>query len=275
MQVGNRDQSDESADKKGGKNWLNPWRKAEAIPMAESQGIYLDDVLNDPDKVVDYISPIPFMKKDNMADKMEETESAENKTSEMNKRVPATEIDSDNGSDLMVPEVSKHVPDLAASLCGGLDTKNITPEKFEEKILTYQGLIDLLNKDTNLSSNPNLVIRANEKYMSWNTAAPILFSLLLYNQPLPETLLKTLTKEALDANLDISPEDMKKIQEAVKPSWFGWFSGPKAKYYSELQRTEASCQTEHIDKELFNDIENRFSTEEIRVEEVENQNVSQ
>ena len=102
-----------------------------------------------------------------------------------------------------------------------------------------------------------------------------LFSLLLYNKPLPETLLNNITKEALCANVDISSEEMRKIQEAVKPSWFGWFSGSKAKYYSELQRIEASCQTEHIDKELFDDTEISVSSEEIKVDEVEKQNVSE
>ena len=52
------------------------------------------------------------------------------------------QYDSDYGQDLLSPILSKHLPDLAASLCGGLSNREITLEKFEEHTLTYDEFIE-------------------------------------------------------------------------------------------------------------------------------------
>merc|ERR1719369_775855 len=65
----------------------------------------------------------------------------------------------------------KYYPDLAASLCGGLMDSSITPEKFESKLLTYTQLLEKLSSgDLSLIRDPNLVIRVQEKYLSWESA---------------------------------------------------------------------------------------------------------
>jgi len=95
-----------------------------------------------------------------------------------------------------------------------------------------------------------VVIRMNDKYTTWNNAAPILFSILLYKEPLPFELTSELTKDALSVNLSLEDEkDNTDARAKAKKStggggWFGtWFGSSESKTNSEV-KLEASVMGE-------------------------------
>merc|ERR1719244_2447347 len=100
--------------------------------------------------------------------------------------------------------VSRHIPDLAISMCGGLATdKPITPSQFLSGYITHSDFISRLREDKDLLNNPNLVVRINEKYTSWSAAAPLVLSLILYKELLDSELACDLTKDGLAVNLSL------------------------------------------------------------------------
>ena len=82
------------------------------------------------------------------------------------------------------------------------------------------------------------MIRVHEKYLSWEKAAPILLSILLYKQPLPS-----------DVNINLSPEDIekKKMDDRARKtsSWFGWWGkgNAEASIKGEAIKTEPQPDT--------------------------------
>jgi len=70
------------------------------------------------------------------------------------------------------------------------------------------------------------VIRVNEKYLSWDKAAPILFS-MLFKQPLPYDVVSELTKDCMDVNITAAKKEVSNIRincEEKTSSWLDWFS---------------------------------------------------
>jgi phosphatidate phosphatase LPIN len=99
--------------------------------------------------------------------------------------------------------LSHHVPDLAASLCGGVADGDISPEQFQLNILDYSEFLAKLSAGPNsLMKNPNLVIRVNGDYLTWEKAAPILFSVVFFKQPLPTEVVSELTKYSDNSVID-------------------------------------------------------------------------
>ena len=93
--------------------------------------------------------------------------------------------------------LSKHIPDLAASLCGGIsDISEISPEQFQLKILDFSEFLARIHAGS-LLGDPNLVFRINGKYINWEKAAPILFSVIFFQQSLPKELVSEITKGAV------------------------------------------------------------------------------
>ncbi|XP_023336375.1 phosphatidate phosphatase LPIN2 isoform X1 [Eurytemora carolleeae] len=126
--------------------------------------------------------------------------------------------------------LSRHFPDFSISLCGGLGSKGeISPEVFREKIVTLEDFTARLREDRNFLNHPDLTVRINEKYTTWNNAAPLLLSLILYKEPLPSDLVAEMLKEGLKVNLSLDAKEMevKKAdggRERKTSSWLNWFS---------------------------------------------------
>ena len=128
------------------------------------------------------------------------------------------------GGDDLPSLAAKHLPDLAASLCGGLDTRTVSLMSFEQHALTYDQFLERLKSATSLLDDPRLVIRLHEKYLTWAKAAPILLSIMLFRQPLPPDVVEEMIKDGLDVNVNLSAEEVKNVERASgKKSWFGWW----------------------------------------------------
>ena len=149
-------------------------------------------------------------------------------------------IDSGCEADLDSPTQKPYLPDhlssllpyLAGSLCGGLAGDAISPEQFAADLLTFPQFVQqLLAGPGHAVTHPNLVIRMHEKYLSWEQAAPILLSLLLFGQPLPDDTVREIVRDTLDVNINISSEELHTIikqedlfEAASKQSWLEWFA---------------------------------------------------
>ena len=239
------------------KSWFG-WSKSETSPKHED-GVYLDDIMANPDLLPKYLHPIkaeptdPLDITNSTVEQFKKEEHAVASTANNCEVLSEGEDDEESRNGLSLPMspsgakfdckseaandlpslISCHYPDLAASLCGGLSDSSITVNTFEKNLLTYEEFTENLRqgKEEGIMSNPNLVIRVHEKYLSWQKAAPILISILLYKQPLPSDIVAKLLKDGLDVNINISPEEIESQaddeQARKSSSWFGWWGKGK------------------------------------------------
>ncbi|XP_037602489.1 phosphatidate phosphatase LPIN1 isoform X1 [Sebastes umbrosus] len=102
-----------------------------------------------------------------------------------------------SGMDSGVDSLSDHVGDLphvAISLCGGLtDNTEITREQFQERAISYQQF----SESPSIIDDPNLVVRIGNKYYNWNTAAPVMLAMQVYQKPLPQASVENIMKEKM------------------------------------------------------------------------------
>lgn len=84
---------------------------------------------------------------------------------------------------------------VALSLCGGIENGVPSHEEFEKHRLLYT---DVCNNPA-LFSSPDLVVRINEKYLSWAVACPQVMTMLAFQKALPN--------DAGDASQKGQPED--------------------------------------------------------------------
>ena len=239
------------------KSWFwNSSNEKKDVKKEPPVGVYLDDILDNPDLQAKYLNPI--QPEPNASDPLDVT-GAQAPHVDLN-QVPVdagevlSEDDCESRTGLSLPMspqgakydsdceemrmastdlpslISRHLPDLAASMCGGLSDSSITPDQFEAHLLSYQEFLEKTSSGVGnggILTDPNLVIRVHEKYLSWEKAAPILLSILLYKQPLPSDVVDKIIKNGLDVNINISPEDIekKKMEEGARKttSWFGWW----------------------------------------------------
>jgi len=249
------------------RSWFGGWSNKSEVKQ-EPCGVYLDDIVANPDLQAIYLNPVktepvdpldisgpakPDMANQNAVDlsdvprgvdvpRDDDCESGNGPSLPMSPHsllgVPgAARYDSDCEAELarnsvtdLPTLISRHLPDLAASMCGGLGDASITPEQFEAHHLTYPQFLEKLTGGSSVVNDANLVIRVHEKYLSWEKAAPILLSVMLFKQPLPSEVVGEITKDGLDVNINISGEEAAKNKEENESSrktssWFGWFGG--------------------------------------------------
>ncbi|KAF6735885.1 Phosphatidate phosphatase LPIN1 [Oryzias melastigma] len=83
---------------------------------------------------------------------------------------------------------------VSISLCGGLtNSKEITKEQFDEKIISYQQFLE----NPSIIDDPNLVVRIGTKYYNWSTAAPLVLALQAFQKPLPKAAVEKIMKEKM------------------------------------------------------------------------------
>ncbi|XP_053192538.1 phosphatidate phosphatase LPIN1-like [Scomber japonicus] len=86
------------------------------------------------------------------------------------------------------------LPSIAISLCGGLtDNKEITKEKFQEKIILYQQFVE----NPSIIDDPNLVVKIGSKYYNWSSAAPLMLAMQAFQKPLPKAAVENIMKEKM------------------------------------------------------------------------------
>ncbi|XP_075900648.1 phosphatidate phosphatase LPIN1 isoform X2 [Nelusetta ayraudi] len=102
-----------------------------------------------------------------------------------------------SGGDSGVDSYCDHMsdfPSVTVSLCGGLsDNREITKERFHEKIITYQQF----SENPSVIDDPNLVVRIGSKYYNWSTAAPLMLAMQAFQKPLPKTAVENIMKEKM------------------------------------------------------------------------------
>ena len=191
--------SDDIKDKK--QSWFGSWSAAKSNANEETVGVYLEDIADNPDLLEEYLgskktekvdplekSPIKVAPK--LINQNIEQDKNENDM-DLETEKAAVRLDSGSESDPtyihydsdLSSILSHYLPDLAASLCGGLSDGQITPELFQLHILDYSQFLEMVRAGPgSLLADHNLVIRVHEKYLSWDKAAPILLSVLLFKQ---------------------------------------------------------------------------------------------
>uniref|UniRef100_A0A3Q1H3S5 phosphatidate phosphatase n=1 Tax=Acanthochromis polyacanthus TaxID=80966 RepID=A0A3Q1H3S5_9TELE len=99
----------------------------------------------------------------------------------------------DSGVDSLSDQMGD-LPHVAISLCGGLtDNKEITKEQFLERAVSYQQF----SENPSLIDDPNLVVKIGNKYYNWNTAAPVMLAMQVYQKPLPQASVENIMKEKM------------------------------------------------------------------------------
>jgi len=251
--------SDEKVEEFETRSWFGGWSNKSEV-RKELGGVYLDDIVDNPDLQAIYLKPI----KTEHMDSLDISDLASNIVENDIERgvdIPRDDdCESGNGPSLpMSPQsvagvprdgrfdldcdaelssqcetdlpslISRHLPDLAASLCGGLHDASITPEQFEAHLLTYPQFLDSLSPGgSSVVKDERLVIRVHDKYISWDKAAPILLSVMLFKQPLPGEAIREIIKEGLNVNMHVSGDGDPALENGSNrktSSWFGWFGG--------------------------------------------------
>ncbi|XP_072320840.1 phosphatidate phosphatase LPIN1-like isoform X2 [Eucyclogobius newberryi] len=99
----------------------------------------------------------------------------------------------DSGVDCL-PDHFGDQPHVAISLCGGLtDNKEITREQFLQRAVSYQQF----SENPSIIDDPNLVVKIGNKYYNWNTAAPVMLAMQVYQKPLPQASVENIMKERM------------------------------------------------------------------------------
>ncbi|XP_035508348.1 phosphatidate phosphatase LPIN1 isoform X2 [Morone saxatilis] len=99
----------------------------------------------------------------------------------------------DSGVDSLSDQIAT-LPHVAISLCGGLtDNREITREQFQERAISYQQF----SENPSIIDDPNLVVKIGNKYYNWNTAAPVMLAMQVYQKPLPQASVENIMKEKM------------------------------------------------------------------------------
>ncbi|CAN9506928.1 unnamed protein product [Ophioblennius macclurei] len=99
----------------------------------------------------------------------------------------------DSGIDSLSDQIND-LPHVAISLCGGLtDNREITREQFLERSVSYQQF----SENPSIIDDPNLVVKIGNKYYNWNTAAPVMLAMQVYQKPLPQASVENIMKEKM------------------------------------------------------------------------------
>ena len=293
----------EQTDSGGSKRSWFGWSKSEGSKKESvMEGVYLEDILDNPELQAKYLNPSQADPSDPLdvskphsvvdiphdheapieaADVLSEDDCESRTGLSLPMSPQGAKYDSDceelrHAATDLPSLISRHLPDLAASMCGGLADSSITPDQFEAHLLSYTEFLEKTSSSSGsggILTDPNLVIRVHEKYISWEKAAPILLSILLYKQPLPSDVVDKIIKDGLDVNINISPEDIEKKKRDDKArktsSWFGWWGGSNRNDSPVIKPEDIKTETE--DTEEITAEHESVANEQI-IPEVENLN---
>ena len=125
-------------------------------------------------------------------------------------------------------------PDVALSLCGNFADGQMDPpeELFLQSLVTYDDFVE----NPRLIENPDLLVRINHKYYTWQAACPIIMSWILYQRLLPPSTVDVIVQEygskrdRKDKTKNSGSEQQQTSAAAAtrSSSWFPWRRGQKA-----------------------------------------------
>ncbi|KAK5873776.1 hypothetical protein PBY51_018786 [Eleginops maclovinus] len=160
-------------------------RKEKRSQHLGADGIYLDDIT----ELEPEVAALYFPKSDGGSSSMRGDSELMMMGVRSANQSPQSEGSSGMGSSGMdsgVDSLSDHIGDLphvAISLCGGLtDNREITRDQFQERAISYKQF----SETPSIIDDPNLVVRIGNKYYNWNTAAPVMLAMQVYQKPLPQ-----------------------------------------------------------------------------------------
>ncbi|XP_067008392.2 phosphatidate phosphatase LPIN3 isoform X2 [Anabrus simplex] len=201
----------------------------------ESEGIYLSD-LNadelDPEVAALYF-PTSYRQQNQasqrgaeLVDRLQDEEDAESGNGTSLPQSPHSVEGAIGGpksldSDFEEPKHSvfekKSYGEISMSLCGGLTgVAGPNEDSFLQSLVTYNDLV----QDPKLIENPNLVVRLNGKYYNWRTVCPLVMSLVIFQKPLPQEVIDTLSNEYMPLKKTVVQK--KDVKYSGYSSWFSW-----------------------------------------------------
>uniref|UniRef100_A0AAX7UL01 phosphatidate phosphatase n=1 Tax=Astatotilapia calliptera TaxID=8154 RepID=A0AAX7UL01_ASTCA len=165
-------------------------RKEKRSQHLGADGIYLDDIT----ELEPEVAALYFPKTDGGSSSMKgDTEMMVGVRSANQSPQSVGSSGVDSGVDSLVDQVCD-LPHVAISLCGGLtDNREITKEQFMEKAVSYQQF----SENPSIIDDPNLVVKIGSKYYNWNTAAPVMLAMQVYQKPLPQASVENIMKDKM------------------------------------------------------------------------------
>ncbi|KAI4830875.1 hypothetical protein KUCAC02_002478 [Chaenocephalus aceratus] len=171
-------------------------RKEKRSQHLGADGIYLDDIT----ELQPEVAALYFPKSDGGSSSMRGDSELMMMGVRSANQSPHSEGSSGMGSSGMdsgVDSLSDHIGDLphvSISLCGGLtDNREITRDQFQERAISYKQF----SENPSLIDDPNLVVKIGNKYFNWNTAAPVMLAMQVYQKPLPQASVENIMKEKM------------------------------------------------------------------------------
>ncbi|XP_060552221.1 phosphatidate phosphatase LPIN3-like [Ruditapes philippinarum] len=174
----------------------------------EEEGIYLDDLnIKDMDEeTAKLYFPKRFSNTHFKA--IEKDEDVESGRGASLPQSPHSVEGAIGGPNVLVSEI-KSLGTYSLSLCGGLsEAEGVTLGKFMSMIVTF----DDLSANPAMLSNPDLVVKIEDNYYNWQTAAPIILSQVAFQKDLSEEVVKSLVSQHMP----------KKKEKKGSYSWFSW-----------------------------------------------------
>ncbi|CAF1062237.1 unnamed protein product, partial [Didymodactylos carnosus] len=128
------------------------------------------------------------------------------------------EDDRDSGKGYSIPQSPFHehetsciLGDAQLSLCGNLNNPlAITDDLFNKHLVPYQQFIT----NTDITNNPNLVVRINGKYYSWAVASVVMASASIYHEKLPQDIVDSLQEKHM------IPKQTKTRHSSERSGWW-------------------------------------------------------
>uniref|UniRef100_A0A673BW99 phosphatidate phosphatase n=1 Tax=Sphaeramia orbicularis TaxID=375764 RepID=A0A673BW99_9TELE len=166
-------------------------RKEKRSQHLGSDGVYLDDIT----ELEPEVAALYFPKSDGGGSSMKGDSDIMMMSVRSANQSPQSVGSSgvDSGVDSL-PDQFGDLPHVAISLCGGLtDNREITREHFLERAVSYQQF----SENPSIIDDPNLVVKIGNKYYNWNTAAPVMLAMQVYQKPLPQASVENIMKEKM------------------------------------------------------------------------------
>ncbi|XP_052892146.1 phosphatidate phosphatase LPIN3 [Anopheles moucheti] len=228
----------------------NNKKKRQSVP----DGIYLSelDKLNEPEIAQLYFPSFPKLKQHQQQDQRGSGGSGDDEDRESGNgtsipQSPTSMEDGPGGKDSDFDErehvasvdtksmVDQSIDSFALSLCGGLTgaegSSGPTDEQFERHRLQYANVL----ADPSVFKSPDLVVRINGKYYSWEVACPQVMTILAFQCGLPNEMLASAKQKESGMGDDKKEEPLQQTQQQqpqqpiVAGRWWYWRRSGEAK----------------------------------------------
>ena len=114
------------------------------------------------------------------------------------------------------------------SVESGASTAEVNYEDlFQQYAVTFEKFVENINT---IATDPNLVIRINNRYMNWSAASPIILSAIVYQKQLPNEIVNNIMEHNIPkaaAGINKQTQSQQQQQQSSKAGWrkglfFSW-----------------------------------------------------